>query len=94
MSKFKNSRSEKKAVALKYNPDKDYSPVVVAAGHGPVAEKIIELADESGIPIYRDDSAAAVLSMVSVGKGIPPELYQIVAGIYVEVKKLSKQTKN
>jgi flagellar biosynthesis protein len=94
MSKFKNSRSEKKAVALKYNPDKDYSPVVVAAGHGPVAEKIIELADESGIPIYRDDSAAAVLSMVSVGKGIPPELYQIVAGIYVEVMKLSKQTKN
>ena len=94
MSKFKNSRSEKKAVALKYNPDKDYSPVVVAAVHGPVAEKIIELADESGIPIYRDDSAAAVLSMVSVGKGIPPELYQIVAGIYVEVMKLSKQTKN
>ncbi len=94
MSKFKNSRSEKKAVALKYNPDKDYSPVVVAAGHGPVAEKIIELADESGIPIYRDDSAAAVLSMVSVGKGIPPELYQIVAGIYVEVMKLSKEIKS
>jgi len=94
MSKFNNSRSEKKAVALKYNPEKDYSPVVVAAGHGAVAEKIIELADDNGVPIYRDDSAAAVLSMVSVGKGVPPELYQIVAGIYVEIMKLSKESKN
>ena len=79
------------AVALKYNPEKDYSPVVVAAGHGHVAERIINLADESGVPIYRDDSTAAVLTMLDVGQGIPAEMYSVVAAIYVEVMKLAKE---
>lgn len=77
------------AVALKYNPDKDYSPVIVASGHGRAAERIIALADESGVPIYRDDSAAALLSMLEVGQGIPQELYSVVAGIYVEIMKIA-----
>ena len=86
---YKNSS----AVALKYNPEKDYSPVVVASGHGIVAEKIIELADENGVPVYRDDSAAALLSMLDVGKGVPPELYELVASIYVEILKTSDELK-
>lgn len=77
------------AVALKYNPDKDYSPVIVASGHGRAAERIIALADESGVPIYRDDSAAALLSMLEVGQGIPQELYSVVAGIYVKIMKIA-----
>ena len=83
--------NSKSAVALKYNPEKDYSPVVVAAGHGHVAERIDTLADESGVPIYRDDSTAAVLTMLDVGQGIPPEMYSVVAGIYVEVMKIAKE---
>lgn len=84
-SQMKNS-----AVALRYNPDKDYTPIVVASGHGHVAEKIINLADENGVPIYRDDSATALLTMLNVGQGIPPELYQLVAGIYVQVMRIAK----
>ena len=83
--------NSKSAVALKYNPERDYSPVVVAAGHGHVAERIVTLADESGVPIYRDDSTAAVLTMLDVGQGIPPEMYSVVAGIYVEVMKIAKE---
>lgn len=85
------SDNKKSAVALKYNPEKDYSPIVVAAGHGHAAERIISLADESGVPIYRDDSAAAVLTMLNVGQGVPPEMYSVVAAIYVEVMKLAKE---
>ncbi len=85
------SDNKKSAVALKYNPEKDYSPIVVAAGHGRAAERIISLADESGVPIYRDDSAAAVLTMLDVGQGVPPEMYSVVAAIYVEVMKLAKE---
>lgn len=85
------SDNKKSAVALKYNPEKDYSPIVVAAGHGHAAERIIFLADESGVPIYRDDSAAAVLTMLDVGQGVPPEMYSVVAAIYVEVMKLAKE---
>ena len=85
------SDNKKSAVALKSNPEKDYRPIVVAAGHGHAAERIISLADESGVPIYRDDSAAAVLTMLDVGQGVPPEMYSVVAAIYVEVMKLAKE---
>ena len=81
------------AAALKYSPDKDYSPVVVASGHGIVAEKIIQIADENGIPVYRDDSASALLTMLEVGKTIPAELYEVVASIYVEIIKTSNEIK-
>ncbi len=55
------SKSEHKAVALKYNADQDLSPVVIASGYGDVAKRIIDIAEKQGIPVYRDDSAASVL---------------------------------
>ena len=88
-----NQYKNNSAIALKYNPDKDFSPVVVASGHGVVAEKIIKVADESGVPVYRDDSAAALLTLLEVGKNIPAELYQVVASIYVEILKASNEIK-
>ena len=90
MSVYKSKKPSIAAVALKYNPEKDYTPIVVASGHGHVAEKIINLADENGVPVYRDDSATALLTMLNVGQGVPPELYQLVAGIYVQIMQISK----
>lgn len=90
MSVYKSKKPSNAAVALKYNPEKDYTPIVVASGHGHVAEKIINLADENGVPVYRDDSATALLTMLNVGQGVPPELYQLVAGIYVQIMQISK----
>ncbi|MGN0602439.1 MAG: EscU/YscU/HrcU family type III secretion system export apparatus switch protein [Oscillospiraceae bacterium] len=91
MSRYRKPITNGAAVALKYNPEQDYTPVVVASGHGKVAERIINLAEENGVPVYRDDSTAAMLTMLSVGEGIPPELYQVVAGIYVQVVSLAKK---
>ncbi len=91
MSRYRKPITNGAAVALKYNPEQDYTPVVVASGHGRVAERIINLAEENGVPVYRDDSTAAMLTMLSVGEGIPPELYQVVAGIYVQVVALAKK---
>lgn len=91
MSRYRKPVTNGAAVALKYNPEQDYSPVVVASGHSKVAERIINLAEENGVPVYRDDSTAAMLTMLSVGEGIPPELYQVVAGIYVQVVALAKK---
>lgn len=90
MPVYRGKKPSNSAVALKYNPEKDYTPIVVASGQGHVAEKIINLADENGVPVYRDDSAAALLTMLNVGQGIPPELYQVVAGIYVQVMKIAR----
>lgn len=92
MSKYKLSPN-RAAIALKYNPDKDYAPVVVASGHGPVADKIIEVADQNGVPVFRDDSTAAVLTMLNVGQQIPESLYEVIAGIYVEILKATNELK-
>ena len=80
-----------KAVALRYNTEKDYAPVVVASGHGKVADRIIEVADQNGIPVFRDDSTAAVLTMLNVGQSIPEPLYEIIAGIYCEILKATNE---
>ena len=78
----RSERGKKRAVALQYGPD-DAAPVVVASGMGYLAEKIVEVAQESGVPVYEDDSLATILSQLSLGQQIPEELYQAIVEIYV-----------
>ena len=86
------SQSEQKAVALKYNTDSDAAPVVIASGYGHIAEKIINIAETRGIPVYRDDSTASLLCMLDVGKTVPPELYQVVAAIYCQILNVASRS--
>lgn len=89
------SKSKKnKAVALKYNSEEDTSPVVIASGYGTVAEKIIDIAEKKGIPVFKDDSAASLLCMLEVGSNIPVELYEVVAAIYCRLLEASAQIKS
>ena len=90
MSKFKKN----KAVALRYNTEEDIAPIVIASGYGEVAEKIIDVAEKQGIPVFRDDSAVSMLCMLEVGSNIPPELYEVVAAIYCQLLRTSYQIKN
>ncbi|MBP1557497.1 MAG: EscU/YscU/HrcU family type III secretion system export apparatus switch protein [Oscillospiraceae bacterium] len=88
------SSKKSKAVALKYQADTDVAPVVIASGCGNIAEKIIDIAENKGIPVFRDDSAASLMCMLEVGRPIPPELYQVVAVIYSHLLKISKDIKH
>ncbi|MDD4781449.1 MAG: EscU/YscU/HrcU family type III secretion system export apparatus switch protein [Tissierellia bacterium] len=81
MSQYSNS--PKKAVALKYDTNKNNAPVVVAAGSGYIAEKIVEIAEGSGMPVYRDDSLSALLSQLDIGSEIPEELFSSIVDIYI-----------
>ena len=72
----------RRAVALQYGPD-DAAPVVVASGMGYLAERIVDVAHENGVPIYEDDSLATILTQLNLGQEIPPELYQAIVEIYV-----------
>ncbi len=82
MSEF-DDLMKRKAVALKYDPEKNGAPVVVASGMGYMAERITEAAMEAGVPIYEDDSLATLLSQLKLGAAIPEELYQAVVEIYL-----------
>ena len=88
------SGRKSKAVALKYNVEEDLAPIVIASGYGEVAERIINVAEQRGIPVFRDDSAVSLLCMLEVGSNIPPELYEVVAAIYCQLLKTSYRLKN
>ena len=81
----------KAAVALKYDMMKDMAPKLVAKGRGSLAEKIIEVALQSDIPIVEDADLVAVLSKLDIDQEIPPELYQAVAEILSFVYRMSNK---
>lgn len=79
----------KTAIALEYDPTDD-APKVIASGKGLLAEKILEKAQESDVPIHRDDKLAETLSRLEIGEMIPPELYEVVAEILIFVDSMDK----
>ena len=79
----------KTAVALEYDPS-DEAPRVIASGKGALAEKIIEKAKESDVPVHEDDKLANTLSKLEIGDLIPPELYEVVAEILVFVDQMDR----
>lgn len=70
-----------RAAALRYRQAEDEAPVVVAKGSGAIAERILEIAREQGIPIHQDPALVDVLSKLDIEQQIPPELYVLVAEI-------------
>lgn len=92
-SVYKGEEEEKNepkiAVALSYNIG-DEAPTVIATGKGVVAERIIETAEESDVPVYEDKKLAGTLSKLELGDAIPPELYGVVAEILVFVDKMDR----
>jgi flagellar biosynthesis protein len=72
---------KKKAVALRYDTTQDAAPKMIAKGAGEVAEKIIALAKEYGIPIQEDADLVEILAKLDLNADIPPETYLVVAEI-------------
>lgn len=83
-------RQKKTAVALEYEPETDRAPKVVAGGHGYVAERIIETAQEHDVPVHQDENLAKSLAEIEIGEYIPPELYQVVAEVLLFVDSMDK----
>lgn len=75
-----NRKSEHHAVALSYS-DTSTLPRIVAAGKGSLAQKIIEIAQNSGIPIRQNQDLAELLEGLPAGSSIPPESFRLVAEI-------------
>ena len=82
-------KKRKQAIAIQYNPD-EVAPKILASGTGIIADKIIEKAKSSDVPLYEDNKLANTLSKLDIGEYIPPELYSIVAEILVFVDNLDK----
>ena len=79
-----------RAAAIRYDPIEQDVPVLAAFGEGYVARKIVEVAQESGVPILPDPSLSSMLSKISVGDEISPELYEAVARVLAFVGEVDR----
>ncbi|MFN4190732.1 MAG: EscU/YscU/HrcU family type III secretion system export apparatus switch protein [Pseudothermotoga sp.] len=76
------------AVALGYDPEKFNAPFVIAKGKGELAEKIIDEAEKSGVPIVSSPELVRKLYRLQILEEIPDDLYIAVAQILVFVQNL------
>lgn len=67
------------AVALHY--DGKEAPRVTAKGTGELAEQIIALAKEHGIPLQEDATLISLLAKLDLGDEIPQPLYVAIAEV-------------
>jgi flagellar biosynthesis protein len=81
----------KKAVALKYNSEIDNAPKLIAKGEKEIAEKIIKIAKENGIPIFEDPYLISILYKLNFYEEIPEEIYEAVAAILATVYKAIRE---
>lgn len=78
------------AVALKY--DGTGAPRVTAKGSGGIAERIVELAIQHGIPMQENAPLVQLLAQVELDAEIPPTLYVAVAEVIAFAYHLSGRT--
>ncbi|MGE5672589.1 MAG: flagellar biosynthesis protein FlhB [Mycobacterium leprae] len=83
------------AVALKYVPEENDAPKVIAKGADLLAQRIKVIAKEHDIPMVENRPLArALYSMVDVGKSVPPDLYQAVAEVLAFVYNLRRHARH
>ena len=72
---------KQQAVALRWDPYLDKSPKLAAKGSGLLADEIIRVAQENGIPIREDHDLVQIFSLLDIGEAIPPEVHTAIAEI-------------
>ena len=79
------------AVALKYDKDKMFAPVVVAKGYDATAQRIKAIAAEHRITqVENVDLARALAKETEIGKVIMPKRFKAVAEILAAMCRLRK----
>jgi flagellar biosynthesis protein len=85
--------ARKHAAALRYDDESGGAPVVVAAGSGELAERIIALAIENGVPIRDDAALAEALARLELEAEVPRELWAAVAEALVWAYRLTTSSR-
>jgi flagellar biosynthetic protein FlhB len=82
------------AVALRYRPDEDNAPVVLAKGQDELALRIVRVAEENQVAVIENvPLARALYAKADLDREIPPELYGAVAEVLVYIFHLNEERK-
>lgn len=77
------------SAALSYSGEG--APVLVAKGDNAIADRIVQLAAENGVPIVQDGQLTELLCQIPLGEEVPPTLYVAVAEVLAYVYRLNEQ---
>ena len=79
------------AIAIKYEPDENDAPMIVAMGKDLLAKRVIEEAELNSIAIVRSPLLARALFFTGdIGAAISEQLYSAVASILAYVYQLER----
>ena len=82
------------AVALRYRPDQDDAPVVLAKGQDHLALRIVRVAEENHVAVVENvPLARALYASADLNRPIPPELYNAVAEVLVYLYRMDAKLK-
>lgn len=78
------------AVALRYHPERDAAPVLLAKGQDHVALRIIKVAEENNVTVIENRPLArGIFASTELNQELPREFYGAVAEILVHIYKLN-----
>ena len=82
------------AVALRYHPDEDAAPIVLAKGMDSLALRIVQVAEEHKVAVIENvPLARALYADAELDQEIPPALYNPVAEVLVYIFRLNEKNK-
>ena len=85
-----NYDNDQKAVAVFY--DGKTAPKVTATGTGQLADDIIAIARECGVPLFENPELTALLGLLDLGDEIPHNLYITIAQVIAFAYALKGKT--
>lgn len=81
--------SEERAFAFGYDKEEP-APRLLAAGKGWKARRILEIAEQAGVPLVVDPDLAELVDTLRVGDWIPEALFQAFAELMAGIYRLNK----
>jgi len=82
------------SIALRYKPEKDNAPAVVAKGLDELALRIVKVAEENHVAVVENvQLARSLYAAIDLGREITPDFYGPVAEILVYVLKMDQEAK-
>lgn len=82
------------AVALRYHPDEDAAPIVLAKGQDSLALRIVKVAEEHKVAVIENvPLARALYADAELDREIPPALYNPVPEVLVYIFRLNEKNK-
>lgn len=76
---------------MRYDTESERAPRVIAKGQGEVAERIMAIAAEHGIPLHEDKDLLRLLMVLDLDVEIPPHMYKALAEVLAHVYRVNSK---